>query len=106
MFDMDQFENTAAWLEHCDGMSKFSAETEAARRQGMKRFEVMNENSKRDIGGCRNIGSIPERKPADNLSRVQPVSEKENGPVPKRDVSAGRDSLALLALLEQRRGVL
>ena len=42
MIDLDAYEQTAAWLEYCDGMSRFEAETEAARRQGKKRFEVIN----------------------------------------------------------------
>lgn len=40
-FCVDQFENTAAWLEYCDGMTQFQAETEAARRQGVLRGEAL-----------------------------------------------------------------
>lgn len=39
--DIDQFENCAAWLEYCEGFTRFEAETEAARRQGVKRYEAM-----------------------------------------------------------------
>ena len=50
MIDVDQFENTAAWLEHCDGMTRFQAETEAARRQGVLRKEALKDvqDSKRN----------------------------------------------------------
>jgi hypothetical protein len=50
MMDVDQFENTAAWLQYCDGMTQFQAETEAARRQGLQRKEALQhvENSKRN----------------------------------------------------------
>lgn len=46
--DIDRFEGTAAWLEYCDGMTRFAAETEAARRQGMTRWEAMNEIREND----------------------------------------------------------
>jgi hypothetical protein len=50
MMDVDQFENAAAWLQYCDGMTQFQAETEAARRQGLQRKEALQhvENSKRN----------------------------------------------------------
>ena len=50
VMDVDQFENTAAWLQYCDGMTRFQAETEAARRQGLQRKEALQhvENSKRN----------------------------------------------------------
>jgi len=46
-YDADQFEQTAAWLEYCDGMSRFAAETEAARRQGVLRKEALDHAKKR-----------------------------------------------------------
>lgn len=50
MIDVDRFEETAAWLQYCDGMTQFQAETEAARRQGLQRKEALQhvENSKRN----------------------------------------------------------
>lgn len=50
VIDVDRFETTAAWLQYCDGMTQFQAETEAARRQGLQRKEALQhvENSKRN----------------------------------------------------------
>lgn len=79
MIDLDQFENTAAWLEHCDGMSRFAAETEAARRQGVQRWEVIS-HAKNSSGDTQRGGYNRQEAPrdaADNLPRVQPASEKE-----------------------------
>jgi hypothetical protein len=49
VIDVDQFEERAAWLEYCDGMSRFEAETEAARRQGVKRWEALQECRKQQV---------------------------------------------------------
>lgn len=39
--DVDIFQERAAILEYCEGMTRFEAETEAARRQGLKRWEAL-----------------------------------------------------------------
>lgn len=96
--DFDQFENTAAWLEYCDGMSRFEAETEAARRQGYKRHEVINANGIRNSEGGRDNGQAATRQPADNVSRVQPTPTQKVGPVLVGLILAGWGGLELLAL--------
>jgi hypothetical protein len=96
--DFDQFENTAAWLEYCDGMSRFEAETEAARRQGYKRHEVINANGIRNLEGGRNNGQAASRQPADNVSRVQPASAQEVRSMFIGLILAGWGGLELLAL--------
>lgn len=98
MIDRDQFEQTAAWLEYCDGMSRFEAETEAARRQGYKRHEVINANGIRNSEGGRHSGQTATRKPADNLSRVQSTSAQEIRSMLIGFVLAGWGGLELLAL--------
>lgn len=98
VIDRDQFENTAAWLEHCDGLSRFAAETEAARRQGFKRHEVMNANSGRDSKQGGDIGQAPARRPEDDLPRVQHVQAQKVGPLLVGFISAGWGGLELLAL--------
>ncbi|MDD9726120.1 hypothetical protein PVV74_11695 [Roseovarius sp. SK2] len=98
MLDIDQYENTAAWLEYCDGMSRFQAETEAARRQGYQRWEAVNEISKRNSGGQRDRGQAAGGDAAHDMPGMQPTSKEEARPMPERDVQAGRDRLALLAL--------
>ena len=106
MANLDQFENTAAWLEYCDGMSRFAAETEAARRQGFKRHEVMNEISKRNSARGGDHGAAHDRNATGAVSRVQPAPEKENRPMFERHVQAGWAGLVLLALQPFGWGVL
>jgi len=96
--NIDQFENTAAWLEYCDGMSRFEAETEAARRQGYKRHEVINANGIRNSEGGRDSGQTTTRQSADNVSGVQPVSAQKVGPVFVGFILAGWCGVELLAL--------
>lgn len=98
MMDRDQFEQTAAWLEYCDGMSRFEAETEAARRQGYKRHEVINAKRIGHSARGRDNGQAATRQPADNVSRVQPASAQIIRPVFVRLVLAGWCGLELLAL--------
>lgn len=96
--DLDAFEERAAIKEFCAGMSRFQAETEAAEEQGLKRHEVLNEISKRNSRQARDQRSQVERHDADNMPGVQPAQAEQVGPVSIRDVQAGRDRMALLAL--------
>ena len=96
--DLERFEHTAAWLEFCDGMTRFHAETEAARRQGLERWEMLNAIKQRDTGPARHQREADAREPADDLPGVQPHPAKEAGPVPVGDVQAGRGGLEMLAL--------
>ena len=96
--DIERFEHTAAWLEYCDGMTRFHAETEAARRQGLKRWEVLNAIGKRNSEPERHPGAAAARQSAPDLPGMQPQPAKEEGPVYKRDVQAGRSGLEMLAL--------
>lgn len=78
MIDLDAYEQTSAWLEYCDGMSRFEAETEAARRQGLKRHEVKNANRIGDTTASGHQRPSNARQPAHHLSVVQPSPQKEN----------------------------
>ena len=101
--DIDQFENTAAWLEFCDGMTRFQAETEAARRQGVSRWQAME--AKRDAerdghtqrGGDLDQAMARQQRP-DDLPRVQRAPQEESRSMLERDAQAGRIGLELLAL--------
>lgn len=42
--EMVEFVERAAWLEFCNGLDRFSAETVAAREMGKKRWEFTDEN--------------------------------------------------------------
>ena len=98
MMDRDQFEQTAAWLEYCDGMSRFEAETEAARRQGYKRHEVINANGIGHSARGRDNGQAAARQPADNVSRVQPAPTQEIRSMLVGLILAGWGGVELLAL--------
>jgi hypothetical protein len=102
-FDLDQFENTAAWLEYCEGLTRFQAETEAARRQGVKRHEAirMGHSAK-----PRDHREAPQRHAAHDLPRMQPAQAKQEGSVLVRDVQAGRDNGVLPSLPVVNGGVL
>ena len=88
MINVDQFENTAAWSQYCDGMSQFQAETEAARRQGVLRKEALQDvkNSKRDTEGQRHRNAADARHNSHNMPAMQPHSAQQERPMPKRDV--------------------
>ena len=108
--NIDQFLERAAIMEFSGGLSRYQAETEAAKAQGVARWKALQEveNAKRsghfEQGG--NLSQAVERQCADNLPGVQPVTSQQAGPVPIGDVQAGRSSLALLALRASGRGVL
>ena len=106
----DQFEERAAICEFVGGMTRFAAETAAAREQGMERWQVMKEIRDADRGGnpedsrdraaavARGRGAMP-------VPSMQPQPAQAGRPMPERQPEAGRDRLALLALRPQRREV-
>lgn len=98
MIDLDAWEEQAAILEFDWGMTRFAAETEAARRQGFKRWEAMDALRERDLERARDHGPEMVRDHANNVPPMLGGSEEQEGPLSERDVSAGRDRLALLAL--------
>ena len=101
MFDRDDFEQTAAWLEFCDGMTRFAAETEAAKRQGVKRHDII-----RNLPKARDHGSQLQRHSEVSVSRVQPHQTQQARQVPVGDVHAGGRSVEMSPLLQSGRRVL
>lgn len=71
MIDLDAFEERAAIMEFCGGMTRFQAETRAAQAQGKRRDEVMNEIRKRDSKRASDQREAVERNGSDNMPRVQ-----------------------------------
>lgn len=88
MLDFDAFEERSAIMEFEAGMTRFDAETAAAREQGFQRHEVINANRKRHSPAARDHRAAPARKPADDLPGVQPAPQEEARPVPERNLSA------------------
>lgn len=46
--DLDKFEERAAIMEYEGGLSRYQAETAAAKEQGKKRWEVLHEIERRN----------------------------------------------------------
>ncbi len=44
-----EFEEVAGWLQHCNGLCKFDAETRAAELMGKKRWEMVNAEHNRNF---------------------------------------------------------
>jgi hypothetical protein len=107
--DVDLFLERAAILEYEAGLSRYQAETEAARAQGVARWQALKAVADANIGG--NPASGGDRGQADarhgsgDLPRVQPTQAEQDGPVPERDVHAGRGGVEVLALRDDGRRV-
>lgn len=73
----ERFEETAAWLEYCDGMTRFEAETEAARRQGKQRWECIGDAARRIVERTRDQRSaLAQKSGADNVPAMQPPAQE------------------------------
>lgn len=117
-FSFDHFQERAAILEYCGGMNRFSAETAAAREQGLERWQALHfamEELKRAAKGGEDANgrglagafghqahALDGQRDADDLSRVQRGSQEKARPMLEREPQAGRDRGALLALRAQR----
>lgn len=101
-FDPESFAERAAIMEYDGGLSRFDAETRAAKAQGLTRWQAMeavrnaermgNPQQARDHGQA-NVGHMPDAMPG-----VQHATAQQAGPMPVGDIQAGRDRLELLAL--------
>lgn len=87
MVDLDQFEERAAIMEFDGGMTRFEAETAAAKAQGLQRWEVLRHaKSKRHPAPARDHRATPAGQPENDLPEVQRRSEEQARPVPERRV--------------------
>lgn len=83
--DVDKFEERAAIMEFCGGMSRFSAETEAAREQGMSRWEAIGDVARRVVAQARNSSEAMDRGARkDNVPGMQPGEEEKARPMSER----------------------
>lgn len=83
--DQDAFEERAAIMEFDGGMSRFEAETQAARAQGLGRWEAIGAISGRLVERARHQRAMAEQSGEDDLPGVQPVSAQEVRSMPKRE---------------------
>ena len=95
MIDFGEWEERAAIMEFDGGLSRFRAETEAARRQGHERWEVMDALGKRDIGAPRDQHSARDGDQPDDLSGVQSGAAQEDRPMPVGERADRRRGVAL-----------
>lgn len=98
MIDLDWWEERAAILEYDHGMTRFAAETEAARRQGAARWRFTNAQRERDSQQARDRRSAVERDDENDVPRVLGASPEQEGSMPVGDVPPGRGGLVLSSL--------
>lgn len=98
MIDIDEWQERAAIMQFDGGLSRFRAETEAARRQGHERWEVMNALGGGNSGAARDQGSAHERHEPDDMPGLQPGSQEADRPLPVGDGPAGRGGVVLPSL--------
>ncbi|MCU9848941.1 hypothetical protein OEZ60_13095 [Defluviimonas sp. WL0024] len=96
--DLDEWEERAAIMEFEAGLTRFRAETEAARRQGYQRWEIIDALDKRNIGPARDHGEANERNQPDDLSGLQRGAEEEDRPMSVGHGSGGQRGLVLPSL--------
>lgn len=77
-FDKDAFEERAAIMEFDGGLTRFQAETAAAKAQGVERWQAIGKIAGRVVEGARhNRDAMAKRASADAMPRVQPHAAKE-----------------------------
>ena len=78
MFDKDAFEERAAIQQYEAGLSRLDAETQAAKAQGLNRWEAIGEINKRLIQRARDRSpQVAGGQHADNMPAMQPSKKKE-----------------------------
>lgn len=105
-FDIEAFEERSSIIEYDGGLSRFEAETLAAKAQGLTRWQAMEaaRNAKR-IGNPATAWDQREaaqRHRPHHMPAVQSAPAEENRPMPERDISAGRDRVELPSLRGER----
>ena len=103
MLDLDQFEERAAICEFDGGMTRFAAETAAAKEQGVARWQAMQEvrNAQRvgiAGGSADQADGVARQRDANDMPGLQRASEEKARSVPEREPEAGRDRGELLSL--------
>ena len=102
-FDVDAWAERSAIMQFDGGMTRFAAETAAAKAQGLARWQAIKEAENAERGGIagghgHSPDAVDRGRNANDLPRVQRQPEEENGPLPERQPEAGRDRGEMLAL--------
>lgn len=102
MLDLDAFVERAAIMEFEGCMTRFDAETQAARAQGVTRYQALeglkNANGIGDFSQGRNNGSENVGNGSSNLPGVQRDTAKQDRSMSERVVPVGRGGVDMLAL--------
>lgn len=98
-FDPEAFAERAAIMEMDGGLSRWEAETQAARAQGLTRWEAMN-HAKRigNTAPARHSRQAVERNGSGHMPRVQPAAAQQDRSMPERDLRAGGGAVELSSL--------
>jgi hypothetical protein len=84
-FDREAFEERAAIMEFDGGMTRFQAETKAARAQGVSRWEAIGNVAGRLVEGAGHQRSVAGQPRQDHVPGMQPHAAEEVRPVSKRE---------------------
>lgn len=88
MIDLDAFEERAAIMEFDGGLTRYSAETKAARAQGVQRREVMDAIRERNSRQAQDRSQAHERDGQGRMPAVQRGPQEQAGSVPERHIQA------------------
>jgi hypothetical protein len=82
--DREAFEERAAIMEYDAGMTRFQAETRAAKAQGMTRWEAIGNVAGRLVERARDQRALAWQSRQDHVPGMQPHATQEARPVPER----------------------
>jgi hypothetical protein len=83
-FDREAFEERSAIMEYEAGMTRFQAETMAAKAQGVSRWEAIGNVAGRLVESARDQRAVAGQSRQDHVPGMQPHAAQEARPVPKR----------------------
>lgn len=113
-FDLGQFDERAAICEYDGGMTRFAAETQAAKEQGLTRWAAIKLHQEAQdahgrgpaVGAGDQARTLDRQRDEIDLPIMQQQPEEEARPVSEREPQTGRDRGALLALRMGQGGAL
>lgn len=103
-FDVDAWAERAAIMQYDGGMTRFAAETAAAKAQGLARWQAIKEVENAERGGItgghgHSPDAVDGERDANDLPVMFSEPKEKNRPVPERQPEAGWDRGVLPSLL-------
>ena len=86
--NIEAWDERAAIMEFEGGMTRFEAETKAAREQGFERWEIAHEISRRDTGKASHSGAQHVGQSEDAVPAMQSPKEEKARCMFERNVQA------------------